>query len=637
MGSPDEPVATGKPQYPWHAESVDECVQNLGLSNSVLKSGLSSEEAQKRLHIYGPNKLSEKEQVTLLQRIWHQVANMLVGILVVVAIVSAARALTSTTSSSIVSNWLQVALILIVITYVYVYSRAEKKKSICPREQIRQAYIVACSYHLPHMNPFIPYQNRINTIIGVVQEGSAEKAADALKAMLSSEAVCIRNGKEVKVPGSEIVPGDIVKLGLGDRVPADLRLFSVSNLACGEAALTGESVPIEKKVEAIVSKGGGDPMSTPLGDRSNMCFSATLVSQGSGVGIVTTTGDFTEIGTINALVNKVETKKTNVLEQIDKISTFLAFFIFITGAAAWCVAYFITGESIIEAVSTALVCAVAMIPEGLEAMVTVTYGWAVSNMAKQNAIIRALPTVETLGSVTVICSDKTGTLTKNEMTLTAFVTSGKRFRFDMEASSRTPTNFEVDNDFLTTRANIYKSAKANEVIKMGPSAARKSVRSSFPFGITVGFGATAHGGVEPIEPTPMLSLKEEEEDALDTFSPMKHIGATPDSDYLRRALGGGILCSKCTLGTNGSREGEIGNPTELAILRAAYWGDVNVSDVKDSAPVLAEVPFSSEYKFMATIHEPVTENDYDEFGDSLVVHVKGAPDRMVPLVRRILI
>ena len=138
--------------------------------------------------------------------------------------------------------------------------------------------------------------HRINTCIGIIQEGSAEKAADALKAMMSSDALVIRDGKDVKVPGDEIVPGEIVKLNLGDRVPADLRMIEVSNLSALEAALTGESVPIDKTVDVIQVE--GDPSQTPLGDRHNMCFSATLVSQGSGLGLVVATGDNTEIGTI---------------------------------------------------------------------------------------------------------------------------------------------------------------------------------------------------------------------------------------------------------------------------------------------------------------------------------------------------
>ena len=470
-------------------------------------------------------------------------------------------------------------------------------------------------------------------MIGIYQEGSAEKAADALKAMLSSDAVAIRDGKEVKIDAMDIVPGDVVKVNLGDRVPADLRMLQVGNLSAQEAALTGESVPIDKTIDAIEVE--GNPMQTPLGDRHNMCFSATLIATGSGTGLVVSTGDYTEIGTINALVNKVEKKKTNVLEQIDTVSKWLAFFILITSLGTLFAARFMAGQGWFDAVSTALVCAVAMIPEGLEAIVTMTYAWAVSNMAKKNAIIRALPAVETLGSVTVICSDKTGTLTKNEMSLTAFVTSDKRYRFDVNASDRTAENFVVDNSYLAARADHSKYLKASEVIKKGPSSDRRSKRGprkSFPFGMTLGFGKTAHGGVEPEEPEPIVAAEGEEAKTGAEANAMPK-GESPDTPYLRLALGGGILCSKCVLGEEGGRKGEIGNPTELAILRAAYFGDVNVSDVKDSAPFIAEVPFSSDYKFMATVHEPVAENDTQDYMDELIVHVKGAPDRMVPLCK----
>jgi len=430
-----------------------------------------------------------------------------------------------------------------------------------------------------------------------VQEGSAEAAAEALKNMLSSDAVILRDGKDIKVPADQIVPGDVIRLSLGDRVPADLRMIEVGNLAAQEAALTGESVPIDKTVEEIIVD--GDPNQQPLGDRHNMCFSATLVAQGSGTGIAVTTGDHTEIGTINALVNKVEKKKTNVLEQIDTVSKWLAIFIAITAAITWCIAFWLTGLSAVESLTTALVGAVAMIPEGLEAIVTMTYAWAVSNMAKQNAIIRALPAVETLGSVTVICSDKTGTLTQNIMSLVAFVTSDKRYKFDVNTKTRTPDNFEVNPTYMSTRADVSKYIKASDVVKKAKKA-------------------------DGDEPAAFEETKEEEGGGT---------GEHPDSVFLRQALSGGILCSKCVLGENGSRKGEIGNPTELSILRAAYFGDVDVAGIKEGAPVIAEVPFSSEYKFMATVHNADEANDTKDYLDKLIVHAKGAPDRMIPLCK----
>ena len=195
--------------------------------------------------------------------------------------------------------------------------------------------------------------------------------------MLSADAIVLRDGKESKLPADQIVPGDLIRLSLGDRIPADLRMVEVGNLAALEAALTGESVPIDKTVEPIIVD--GDPNAQPRGDRHNMCYSATLISSGAGLGFVAQTGDYTEIGTINRLVNKVEAKKTNVLEQIDTVSKWLAIFIFFTSLGTWFAAKFQAQQGYLEALSTALVCAVAMIPEGLEAIVTMTYAWAVSN------------------------------------------------------------------------------------------------------------------------------------------------------------------------------------------------------------------------------------------------------------------
>jgi magnesium-transporting ATPase (P-type) len=189
-------------------------------------------------------------------------------------------------------------------------------------------------------------------LAGIMQEGSAEKAADALKSMLSSDAEVVRDGTNVEVPANQIVPGDIVVVKTGDRVPADIRMLEVSNLATQEAALTGESLPIEKFTHEIEAD---EPEAVPLGDRKNMCFSATLVSQGRGLGVVVTTGDNTQIGTINSLVNNVETKKTAVLQQIDNVSKVIAAFVVTVAIITFCVAYFVTDLEPLDAVAIALV------------------------------------------------------------------------------------------------------------------------------------------------------------------------------------------------------------------------------------------------------------------------------------------
>ena len=562
------------PVPPWHAMTVEEVIAHLGLSENVTKVGLTSAEAKERLERFGPNRMTESVKKTLCQRIYDQVANVLVGILVFVAIVSAIRAATTTDPNTIVTNSIQVVLIFGVIV--------------------------------------------VNTMIGIAQEGSAEKAAEALKNMLSSDALVLRDGKEVQVPSPEVVPGDILIINTGDKVPADLRMFMVANVACGEAALTGESVPIDKTVDAIVVS--GNPESTPLGDRHNMAFSATLVAQGRGGGIAIATGDETQIGTINALVSTVEKKKTNVLEQIDYISKWLAVFVTLAALATFLVSIFVSGQSPIDALSIALVCAVGMIPEGLEAIVTMTYAWAVSNMAKQNAIIRALPAVETLGSVTVICSDKTGTLTQNKMSVVAFVTSNAHYRVDVNAKDRNPSSFVRDDSYLSVRADHQADKPLDELIQDGPNT-NVPRRGKL--------AASNHMAITNLEkPPPSMHNLNVGGDSDDI--PVAN-GDSPDLQFVKSALAGGILCSRCVLGVDGTREGEIGNPTEISILRAAYNAGVDVEGLKEKDPIIAEVPFSSSYKFMSTIHEPIAEIDGEGFDGKYIVHVKGAPDRMLAL------
>jgi magnesium-transporting ATPase (P-type) len=429
--------------------------------------------------------------------------------------------------------------------------------------------------------------------------------------MLSSDAVLIRNGKETKVAAAEIVPGDVVVLQTGDKVPGDIRLLEVNNLACQEAALTGESVPMDKTTDPIVAK-TGNPQQTSLGDRRNMCFSATLVSQGCGIGLVIATGDNTEIGNINSLVNHVQHKRAAVLDQIAFIAKALAIFICITAAITWSAAFFQLQASALDSMTIALTCAVAMIPAGLDAIVTMTYSWSVAKMAKQNAIIRKLPAVETLGSVTVICSDKTGTLTKNEMSLLAFVTSNARYKNNVDNKSRTASNFFRDDSFVAARAGHSNGESLACDINSAPGAHRQRKQAD---------SLSMHGQPSNLEGN---------DDTMASGSAPVGTGQLPSHEFIRQALAGGVLCSKCTLGKAGIRDGEIGNPTELSLLRACYFADIDVEGMKRGAPIVAEVPFSSEYKFMATVHEPKAVNDGSSVSDSeYVVHTKGAPDHMI--------
>lgn len=352
-----------------------------------------------------------------------------------------------------------------------------------------------------------------------------------------------------------------------------------------------------------------------------MLLTATLVAQGSGIGIAISTGDFTQIGTINRLVNQTETVKTDVLRQIDSISKGLFVCICTMCLATFLTAFFYSEtykSKVLDSINIALVCAVAMVPEGLEAIVTLTYSYAVKVMASQNAIVRALPAVETLGSVTVICSDKTGTLTQNIMSLTAFVTSNARYKNNVDATDRVPVNFVRDDTYLAERAKQDFKKSGEQILADGPNnpAGRRGRDPSFHF-TTDSLHATdqpdqAAQNAKPAHPD-------------DNF-PVKN-GDSPTKDWILSALSCGVLCSKCVLGEGGGRAGEIGNPTELSILRASYFAGIDIEELKNDCPIVAEVPFSSEYKFMATVHEPTAADNAP--AGKYIAYVKGAPDRMV--------
>ncbi|MEA2114038.1 MAG: cation-transporting P-type ATPase [Thermodesulfobacteriota bacterium] len=250
----------------------------------------------------------------------------------------------------------------------------------------------------------------VNAVVGYVQEGKAEKALDAIRNLLSPKAMVRRENRSSSVPSDELVPGDIVILRSGDKVPADMRLFMTRELRVDESLLTGESVPVEKSNDVV-------PVTAALGDQKNMAFSGTLVTYGKGEGIVTGTGDDTELGRISTMLGSVETLVTPFLRRTEQLAKMLAATILLLSIGVFLYGILIKEFSVTEMFNATVGLAVAAIPEGLPAIMTITLAAGVQAMARRNAIIRKLPAVETLGSVTVICSDKTGTLTRNEMTV----------------------------------------------------------------------------------------------------------------------------------------------------------------------------------------------------------------------------
>ncbi|MFE5407921.1 cation-translocating P-type ATPase [Microbacterium sp. NPDC056569] len=255
----------------------------------------------------------------------------------------------------------------------------------------------------------------INAVIGYVQEGRAEKALAGIRGMLSADASARRDGGWVTVPAADLVPGDVVRLMPGDKVPADLRLLQAHQLRIDEAALTGESVPSSKTTDPVVADAG-------VGDRGSMAFSGTIVSAGQGRGVVTGTGPATELGRIQSLADEADALATPLTRQLDSFGRVLTVVILGMAAVMLMIGRFLHGMPFDELISAAIGFAVAAIPEGLPALVTITLAIGVQQMARHNAITRKLPAVEALGSVTTVCSDKTGTLTRNEMTVRHIVT-----------------------------------------------------------------------------------------------------------------------------------------------------------------------------------------------------------------------
>jgi magnesium-transporting ATPase (P-type) len=260
----------------------------------------------------------------------------------------------------------------------------------------------------------------VNAIIGFVQEGRAESALDAIRGMMSPRASVVREGVRATIDAADIVPGDVLLLEPGDRVTADVRLIKARNLRIDEAILTGESVSTEQGTDPVAA-------AASLGDRRSMAFSGTLVTAGQGSGVVVATGSSTELGRISSLLGRVDQLETPLIRQMNKFARQLTGAVLVLSTATLAFAVFIRGYPIAEAFMAVVGMAVAAIPEGLPAVTTITLALGVQRMAIRNAIIRRLPVVETLGSVSTICSDKTGTLTRNEMTATCIILSDRKY------------------------------------------------------------------------------------------------------------------------------------------------------------------------------------------------------------------
>ena len=368
----------------WYQKNPEEVAESLETS---LSEGLTSESAQTKLQTLGPNELKEQEGKSFLQKLLAQFSDFLILILIAAALIS-----------------------------VFV---GEAKDAI-----VIMSIVI------------------VNALLGLYQEGKAEKALEALKKMASPTAKVLRDGKPQEIPSSQLVPGDLVILETGDIIPADLRLVESSNLKVEEASLTGESVPVEKRAQEAYTT------EVSLGDRHNMAYMSTIITYGRGKGLVVETAEGTEIGKIAAMIQTFEEEATPLQKKLNQLGKVLG----ITTIAV-CIAVFgiglLQGREVLEMFMIAISLAVAAIPEGLPAIVTIVLAIGMNKMVERNAIVKKLLAVETLGATSVICTDKTGTLTQNEMTVVKVLADNKLIEVE-------GTGYEPVGDFKLNGATVDK-------------------------------------------------------------------------------------------------------------------------------------------------------------------------------------
>ena len=501
----------------WHALSTEEVLKQL---NTGLEDGLSSTEAELRLQKYGPNQLVEKPRPGFLQLVLDQLKNFVVILLIAAAFISL-----------VLGEYIDSAAIFAIVV--------------------------------------------LNAILGVVQESRAEAALAALKKMAAPEAQVVRGGRRTSLPAAQLVPGDIVLLEAGNFIPADVRLLEAVNLRVDEAALTGESVPVQKNASLHLEQ------DIPLGDRKNTAFMGTTVSYGRGRGVVVSTGMGTQLGLIADMLQAVDNEETPLQKRLDQLGKLLG-----TGALIICGLVFLVGlyraiselglttlfqtnagvEKVVELFMIAVSLAIAAVPEGLAAVVTISLALGMREMVRRHALIRRLSSVETLGSATVICSDKTGTLTQNEMTVTRLWVDGNMLEV-------TGSGYAVEGEFRL----------GNKAIDL----------KAYPGASTVLWVGVLNNDAQ--------------------LEPVQNDGDQPAYRM-------------------------VGDPTEGSILIAAAKAGAYSPALFKAYPRQGEIPFDSARKRMVTVHHVAAQLDEDIsplYGDErdrwYAVAVKGAPDVVLNL------
>jgi Ca2+-transporting ATPase len=470
----------------WHNLAVEEVLKNLDSA----RSGLSEEKAKERLHQYGPNELTAKGKTPAIVVFLRQFASPLIYILLIAAVIEL----------TVMQKPTDAAVILTVLL--------------------------------------------INAIVGFIQENRAERAMEALKRLAVPYAKVLRRGAVTKISASHLVPGDVIVLEAGDKVPVDARLIEAASLSVDESILTGESVPVEKFTGAIEGK-------VVIADMGNMAHMGCAIVNGRGVAVVTDTGMETEIGKITTQVQETKPPPTPLQRNVTRLGRYIGILV-LSVVAVLIIIGLVKGYTFEEMFTLAVAAAVSAIPEGLPVMVTVVLALGMKRMVKRHALIRKLTAVETMGAVTAICSDKTGTLTESEMTLRQVFLSGRTIEI-------TGAGYRPEGEFME---NSQKLDPQND--------------ESF-----------------------LLALR---------------ISA---------------LCNDSILRSDGEKYQLLGDPTEGALLVAAIKAGLNQKTLQEEQPRLAELPFTSEKRYMATLHP---------CGDgNAVTYVKGSVDNVLAMSRRVFV
>lgn len=502
----------------WHTKSIEEVSDILQVN---INEGLDSAEIIQRQQKHGLNKVSVKKKKGPIVLFIRQFSQPLVYILVGAGIITA-----------ILQEWVDTAVIFGVVL--------------------------------------------VNTTVGFIQESKAGKAIEALTKMITTEATVFRaGGQKMRISSYEIVPGDIVVLRSGDKVPADIRLFSARDLKLDESLLTGESIPEAKSADMILEP------ETNLADRMNMAYAGTIVVHGHGVGIVVLTGDNTETGRISEEISIAQEMVTPLTRKLSQFSKILLYVVLGLATITFVFGTLQQSHDPVDMFMASVALAVAAIPEGLPAAVTITLSIGVNRLAKRNSIVRKLPAVETLGSTTVICADKTGTLTQNQMTVKDIIAGGHHYE---------------------TTGTGYNPLAGRMIRKQQISIDSRDISNK--------------------------SLKKEV--VTLSYSGFTSSPANQSSWYpvvLEQCLIAGMLCNESELVEKEDGSWEVkGDPTEGALIVAALKAGLSEPRIESKFPHIDTIPFESHLKFMATLHVP---KNNTTSSNNHIIYVKGATEEIV--------